>query len=155
MRQTSPTWSVDYKAGFTLLEMVAVMLIIALVAGLAVSITAGTGRAQLEAVALRSAALFRRERQGAILTGHSRLVSFDFKARALVGDGGDEVAVPRDVVIDILGADAQWEGRRAVVRFEPDGASSGTVMRFSREGAGYEVRVNWFTGSVAVAQVKP
>src|SRR6516165_7973734 len=56
MRQTSPTWSIDYKAGFTLLEMVAVMLIIALVAGLAVSITAGTGRAQLEAIALRAAA---------------------------------------------------------------------------------------------------
>src|SRR5215470_15238262 len=146
MLQTSPTWSIDYKAGFTLIEMVA---------GLAVSITAGTGRAQLEAVALRSAALFRRERQGAILSGHSRLVSFDFKARALIGDGGDEVVVPGDVAVDILGADAQWEGRRAVVRFEPDGASSGTVMRFSREGAGYEVRVNWFTGSVAVAQVKP
>jgi general secretion pathway protein H len=130
--------------------MVAVMLIIALVAGLAVSITAGTGRAQLESVALQSAALFRRERHGAILTGHSRLVSLDFKARVLIGDSGDVVSIPRDVVVDVLGADEQWEERRAVVRFEPDGASSGTVLRLSREGAGYEVRVNWFTGGVAV-----
>ena len=77
----------------------------------------------------------------------------------VLGIKGNQVRLgfraPRDVVIDILGADAQWEGRRAVVRFEPDGASSGTVMRLSREGAGYEVRVNWFTGSVAVAQVEP
>jgi general secretion pathway protein H len=151
MLQTSRTWSIDYTAGFTLLEMVAVMLIIALVAGLAVSITTGTGRAQLEAVALKSAALFRRERQAAILTGHSRLVSLDFKARSLIGDSGDAVAIPRDVVADVLGADEQWEGQRAVARFEPDGTSSGAVLRLSREGAGYEIHVNWFTGGVAVA----
>jgi general secretion pathway protein H len=138
------------EAGFTLIEMVAVMLIVALVAALAVSITAGTGRTQLEALALKSAALFRRERHGAILTGHSRLVSLDAQARALVGDSGDIVTIPRDVVVDVLGADQHWDGRRAVVRFEPDGASSGTVLRFSRDGAGYEIRVNWFTGGVAV-----
>jgi general secretion pathway protein H len=152
MPQISRTWSIDRKGGFTLIEMVAVMLIIALVAGLAVSFMAGTGRAQLEALALKTAALFRRERQGAILTGQSRLVSLDFNARSLIGDSGDEVAIPRDVVVDVLGADAQWEGRRAVVRFEPDGASTGTVLRLSREGVGYEVRVNWFTGGVAVEQ---
>jgi general secretion pathway protein H len=152
MLQTSPTWSTDRKAGFTLLEMVAVMLIIALVAGLAVSITAGTGRAQIEALALRTAALFRRERHGAILTGHSRLVSLDFKNRTLIGDSGDTVAIPRDVTIDVLGVDEQWEGERAVVRFEPDGTSSGTVLKLSREGAGYEIRVNWFTGAVAIEQ---
>jgi general secretion pathway protein H len=130
--------------------MMAVMLIIALVAGLALSITAGTGRAQLEAVALRSAALFRRERHGAILTGHSRLVSLDFRARSLIGETGDAVPIPRDVTVDVLGADAQWDGLRAVARFEPDGTSSGAVVRLSREGAGYEIRVNWFTGGVAV-----
>jgi general secretion pathway protein H len=150
MQRTSQTWSTDRKGGFTLIEMVAVLLIIALVAGLAVSHTAGTGRPQLEALALRTAALFRRERHGAILTGHSRLVSLDFKNRSLIGDSGANVDFPRDVVVDVLGADEQWEGQRAVVRFEPDGASSGAVLSLSREGAGYEIRVNWFTGGVAI-----
>jgi general secretion pathway protein H len=150
MLQTSRTWSTDHKGGFTLIEMVAVMLIIALVAGLVVSVTTGTGRSQLQAVALKTAALFRRERHSAILTGHSRLVSLDFSSRSFVGDSGDVVAIPRDVVIDVLGTDEQWDGQRAVVRFEPDGASSGAVLRLSREGAGYEIRVNWFTGGVAV-----
>ena len=150
MPQTSRTWSTECGSGFTLLEMVAVMLIIALLAGLVVSITTGTGRSQLHAIALKTAALFRRERHGAILTGHSRLVSLDFANRSFVGEGGDVVAIPRDVVVDVLGTDQQWEGQRAVVRFEPDGASSGAVLRLSREGAGYEIRVNWFTGGVAV-----
>jgi general secretion pathway protein H len=138
-------------AGFTLLEMVAVMLIVALVAGLVVTLTPGSGRAQLKSTALDAASLLRRERQGAVLTGHMRAVSLDPERRVLVGDGGRTVAIPRDIVLDVMGADAAaWSGQRAVVRFHPDGASSGAVMRLSREGAAYEIRVNWYTGGVAV-----
>jgi general secretion pathway protein H len=150
MQPTSRTSSSDREAGVTLVEMMAVMLIIAMVGALAVTIMHRTGRAQLKAVALETAALFRRERLGAILTGRNRLVSLDGEKRSLVGDGGDVVAIPRDVVVDVLGADEQWSGRQAVVRFHPDGASSGTVLRLSREGAEYEIRVNWYTGGVAV-----
>jgi general secretion pathway protein H len=136
--------------GFSLIEVVAVMLIIAMVAGLAVAFTRGTGRAQLKAVALEAAALLRRERLGAILTGRDRRVSLDGERRQLVGDGGGIVGIPGDVAVDIIGIDAQWSGRRAVVGFHPDGASSGTVLKLSRQGAEYEIRVNWYTGSVAV-----
>jgi len=139
------------NAGFTLIEVVAVMVIIALLSGLAVAFMSGTGRAQLKAVALDTAALFRRERLGAVLTGRNRVVSLDGAHRSLVGDGGHVVAVPRDVVVDVLGADERWAGRRMVVRFHPDGSSSGTVLRLSRQGTEYEVRVNWYTGGVAVA----
>jgi len=139
------------NAGFTLIEVVAVMLIIALLSGLAVAFMSGTGRAQLKAVALDTAALFRRERLGAVLTGRNRVVSLDGEHRSLVGDGGHVVAVPRDVAVDVLGVDEQWSGRRMVVRFHPDGSSSGTVLRLSRQGTEYEIRVNWYTGGVAVA----
>ena len=37
-----------------------------------------------------------------------------------------------------------------VVRFHPDGASSGAVLRLSREKAEYEIRVNWYTGGVSI-----
>jgi general secretion pathway protein H len=140
----------DRKAGFTLIEMQAVMLIIALVAALAFATMPGTGRGQLKGLALQTAALFRRERLGAILTARSREVSIDGRQRAFVGDGGDRVEIPHDVIVDILGVDQQWSGQQAVVRFLPDGASSGTVVKLSREGEAYEVRVNWYTGSVLV-----
>jgi general secretion pathway protein H len=139
------------EAGFTLIEVVAVMLIIALVSGLAVAMMPGTGRVGLKAVALETAALFRRERLGAVLTGRNRVVSLDGERRSFVGDGGDVVAIPRDVAVNILGIDEQLSGRQTVVRFHPDGASSGTVLRLSRQGTEYEIRVNWYTGGVAVA----
>ena len=150
MRLRSPATRTARNAGFTLLEMMAVMMIIALIAGLAVTMAPGTGRPRLEAVALQTAALFRRERLGAILTARDRVVSVDGESRAFVGDGGDRVAIPRDVLVDILGVDARWSGRQVVVRFLPDGASSGTVVKLSHAGAAYEVWVNWYTGSVTL-----
>jgi general secretion pathway protein H len=150
MRSLLRQRDIDRDGGFSLIEVVAVMLIIALVAGLAVAFTQGTGRAQLKAVALETAALFRRERLGAILTGRNRRVSLDGERRLFVGDGGDAVAIPRDVTVRALGVDERWSGRQAVVGFHPDGASSGTVLTLSRQGARYDIRVNWFTGGVAV-----
>jgi general secretion pathway protein H len=144
------TRTTDRRAGFTLIEVVAVMLIIALVASLAVTMMPGTGRGRLKALALETAALLRRERLGAVMTGRERQVSIDGEQRVLVGDGGDVVAVPRDVVLDILGIDAMWSGRQAVVRFHPDGASTGAVLKLSREKAEYEIHVNWYTGGVAI-----
>lgn len=145
------TRSTDRRAGFTLIEVVAVMLIIALVASLAVTMMPGTGRGGLKALTLEMAALLRRERLGAVLTGRDRQVSLDGERRALVGDGGNVLAIPRDVVLDVLGIDASWSGRQAVVRFTPDGASTGAVLKLSRENAEYEIRVNWYTGGVAIA----
>jgi len=147
---TSRISTTDREAGFTLLEVTAVMLIIALVASLVVTLAPGTGRAQLKALALETAALLRRERLDAILTGHVRQVSIDAEQRALVGDGRDSVLIPRDVVLDVLGVDEPWSGRASVLRFEPDGASTGAVLTLSRQEAKYEVRVNWYTGIVTV-----
>jgi general secretion pathway protein H len=142
--------STESKSGFTLIEVLEVMLIIALVASLVIAMTPGTGRGKLKALTLEVAALFRRERLGAILTGHDRRVSLDGERRALVGDGGDVIRIPPDVMVDVLGANELWSGRLAVVRFHPDGASSGAVLKLSREEAQYEVRVNWYTGGVAI-----
>jgi general secretion pathway protein H len=142
--------SAENTAGFTLVEMTAVMLIVALMATLGVAMTRGSGRPQLKAVALQTAALLRRERVGAILTGHERRVVLDSRRRRLIGDGGDVVAVPGDITLEVLSAREQEAVLLTVVRFHPDGASTGAFMRLSREGAHYEIRVNWFTGGVAV-----
>jgi len=135
--------------------MMAVMLIIALVSALVIAATPGTGRARLKAVTMDTAALLRRERTSAILASHTTRVWLDSGRRMLMGDGGYRVAIPNDVVVDLLGVDAFWQNGRAVARFEPDGTSSGAVLKYSREEARYEIRVNWYTGGVAILAVPP
>src|SRR5262247_3601931 len=149
-RPTSRMWSSDRKAGFTLIEAVAVMLIIALMASLAITMMPGTGRARLKAVTLDAAALLRRERLGAILTGREREVAIDGERRILIGDSGSTVALPPDVTVDLLGTTVPSMDRATIVRFHPDGASSGAALRLSREKAGYEIRINWYTGGVSI-----
>ena len=126
------------------------MAIVALIASLVLPVAHGTGRPRLQALALETATLFRAERVGAVLTGRVRRVSIDGEQRLLIGDGGGRVRIPNDVTLDLLGVKEPWAGRRLVVRFEADGSSSGTVLRLVRGGAGYEIRVNWYTGGVTV-----
>jgi general secretion pathway protein H len=138
----------DRTAGFTLIEVMAVMLIIALTASLVMATLPGTGRTKLRAVTLETAALLRRERLGAILTGRDREVLLE--GRHLIGQGGSVVDIPSDVVLQVLGAEDLWRARQSIIRFHPDGASSGAALRLSRDEARYEIRVNWFTGGVTV-----
>lgn len=126
------------------------MMIVALISGLVLAWTVGSGRSKLKAVALESAALLRRERLGAMLSGHPRHVALDVSARVLVGESGGKVAVPRDISLDLLAMDGSNGALRAVARFEPDGASTGSILAFVREGARYEVRVDWFSGKVSI-----
>jgi general secretion pathway protein H len=140
----------EAKAGFTLIEMTVVMAIVALVASLVIIALPGTGRTRLKAVVMETEALLRQERLAAILTRSDRSVLLDGQSRTLVGDDGNAVAVPRDVTIDVLGAAETLYGHLLVVAFHPDGGSSGAVLRLSREGAAYEVRVNWYSGKVSI-----
>lgn len=126
------------------------MMIVALMSGLVTTWTLGSGKAKLKAVALDAVALLRRERLGAMLSGHPRHVALDGSTRALVGESGGKVVVPDDVSLDLLAQDGASGTLQAVVRFEPDGASTGAALVFVRERARYEVRVDWFTGRVSI-----
>lgn len=136
--------------GFTLIEMMAVMMITALMASLVLTFIPGTGRSDLKSVVMQTVALLRRERMAAVMTSSDRYVSLDDRRRVFIGQGGDEVAVPKDVAIDILGIDQSWLNGRAVALFHADGGSSGGALKFSRDRIDYEVRVNWYTGAVSI-----
>jgi general secretion pathway protein H len=127
----------------------AVMLIVSMLAALVVTMVPGTGRGKLRAMALQTAALLRRERFAALMSGQSRRISLDASARMLISDGGGVIMIPSDVVLDVVGVDELWSGRQTVVRFGPDGASTGAVLTFSWEGARDDVKVDWYDGSVA------
>lgn len=143
--------SVD-QAGFTLVEVMAVMAIIALMASLVLTMTPGTGRSGLEALAMQVTTLLRHERLAAILSGHDHAVALDPRQHALSGSTGETIVVPQDVEIAMLGIGGDETGAQSKLQFHPDGASSGAVLRLSGEGARYEIRVNWFTGSVVLAE---
>ncbi|MFG1479816.1 prepilin-type N-terminal cleavage/methylation domain-containing protein [Xanthobacter sp. V4C-4] len=139
------------EAGFTLLEVVCALLIVAALAAIALpALPRATSRPRLEAFAVEAAAVLTADRAAAVRQGRWVATEVDAPAgRIRSGSSGRLVRLPRDVRVETL-LPAQCDGRavRAQIGFFPSGMSCGGVITLARGAAVYEVRVNWLTGGV-------
>lgn len=152
--RTSPT---DRQAGFTLVEMLAVLVILALAATAVVQ----GGRSSIESANVRAflieaEAMMRAARTTAIETMSQQDVILDPEGRQLAYPStGKVLKVPPGVSLDGKLASVPGSGAGAggyVIRFYPAGNSSGATLPFRYRGQTYELRVIWLTGQVDVRQ---
>jgi general secretion pathway protein H len=153
---TSPAGPAEVASaedGFTLLEMVCVVAIISIVAAIILpAIPRGTPRARIEAYALETASLLKADRNAAMRRGIEVVTEVDAGSRSVrSGAYGRIIRVPEDVVFDATLA-ARCGGRRAgnTINFFASGLSCGGVIALTRQGVGYQIRVNWLTGGVEI-----
>ena len=142
------------EQGFTLLEIVCVLAIIAMVAAIVLpALPRGTSRARLESYAIETASLLKIDRNAAIRRRVEVVANVDAMARSVrSGSSGRVVRVPDDVVFDAtLAARCNQRPAGNTIRFFASGMSCGGVIALTRLGVGYEVRVNWLTGGIEVA----
>lgn len=138
------------RAGFSLLEVLLVMLLIAGASTFAVlTISGGTEGMQLRSSARQIAANLRLARAQAISTGQPQRFEIDPRSHAWQGAKGRRGEVPPRLGISFTGAREVQpsEGVGAIVFF-PDGASTGGRIQLSSRGAGWNVDVAWLTGEV-------
>ena len=142
-----PTSRTEAQAGFTLLELLVVLVIIALSATAVMSI----GRSSLESARVRSflveaEAMFRDARTAAIETHAQTAVMIDEKGRRLsMSDGSRMLELPKGVSLNAKVA-VPKEGEIPSVRFFPSGGSTGGQLTFAFRGRSYGLRINWLTG---------
>jgi general secretion pathway protein H len=140
------------QRGFTLLEMVCVLAIIALLAAVLLPfIPHETSRSRLQAYALQTAALLKTDRNAAIRRQASVATLVDAEARAIrSGASRAAIRIPDDVRFDALLP--QTCGRQALstISFFANGTSCGGAITLTRFDVGYEIRVNWLTGRIEV-----
>lgn len=141
---TSPT---EREAGFTLLELLAVLVIVTLSATAVMSL----GRSSLESARVRSfvieaEAMLRDARTVAIESQSETAVLIDAKGRKLSFPAAGRVLdVPLGVTMTGKVAESN-DGQMAGVTFLPSGGSSGGVLSFAFRGRSYALRINWLTG---------
>ena len=141
------------EQGFTLLEMVCVLAIIALMAAVLLPvIPRETSRSRLEAYALQAAALLKTDRDAAIRRQINVATLVDAGGRAIrSGASQATIRVPDDVRFDaVLPQTCQRKAALSTIRFFADGTSCGGTIVLTRFDTGYEVHVNWLTGRVEI-----
>jgi general secretion pathway protein H len=141
------------EAGFTLLELVCVLAIVAMLAAISLPrLPMATSRPRLEAYAFEVAALLKADRNAAV--GRRGVVdaAIDAPGRLIrSGSSAQIVHVPDDVDFDAL-LPQRCNGQPAfsTISFFATGMSCGGTIRLTRLDQGIEVRVNWLTGDVDI-----
>ncbi|MBR0730583.1 type II secretion system protein [Bradyrhizobium japonicum] len=141
------------QRGFSLLEMVCVLAIIALMAAVLLPfIPHQTSRSRLQAYALQAATLLKADRNAAIERSTSVATLVDAASRVIhSGSSRTTLRIPDDVRFDtVLPQSCQRQAARSTIRFFANGSSCGGSIALTRLDAGYDVRVNWLTGRVEI-----
>jgi len=139
--------------GFTLVEILAVLVVLAIVAGLAsVRLGARHGGEVLKAAAYELASRCRAARVGAIRRGFDQTLVIDMANRLVTaGENVPPLRIAETISIFSETSATERRSRNVVgIRFLPNGASTGGKVRLVAGRQAYEVRVNWLTGRVVV-----
>ena len=129
------------RGGFTLLELVVVLAIVAAVAGVvAVQLSSASGAVHVKAAARELASALRYARSRAIAEQRETAVVLDARKHRYPG-----------VALELVVGQAEaLDEHRGAVRFYPDGSSSGARLRLMAGGRSQVVDVDWMTGRVVI-----
>ena len=147
----------DPAAGFTLLELLVVLTLLALLAAALPRLLPRTEGAELEARARAVAGLLERSRASAITTARAVDVLIDVEAHRLAStaDAAGE-AIPDWVELEATTARELVERPGlAVIRFFADGSATGGRIELRWQARRFSIDVAWLTGAVRLAEAGP
>ncbi len=140
-------------AGFTLLEVLVVLLLLAISYALVPPMfDIGGSTAELKAGARQIAAGLRTARSQAIVRREETTLSVDVDAHSFVLSGDRTPRrLPRQVEIRVLTAQGEVsDASTAAIRFYPDGSSTGGRISLAMGERKFDVDVDWLTGRVEI-----
>jgi general secretion pathway protein H len=144
------------QSGFTLLEMIVVVVILGLAMGLLM--THGPVRSrtmQTRSVAAQMAQTLRDARGRAIAGDRPVQVVLDLARRAMSGGERRLLRWPSDIAVSVVATTGETGRTLAGFRFDPDGgATGGRIDLRDAGGLHLQVGVDWLTGRVSVVDVR-
>ncbi|MGY3449867.1 GspH/FimT family pseudopilin [Bradyrhizobium sp. USDA 4353] len=146
-------WPEETSAGFTLVEMLAVLVILALAATAAMPLLSrGAGTVSLDAATSEIASALRATRAAAIVQNRMMTLNVDVDRRTF----GSDVVKPRSFAPGIqakltYAAATRSGAAEGGFRFFPDGSSTGGDLSLELGGRQVRLCVEWLTGTVRTA----
>ena len=138
------------QSGFTLIELVAVIVLIAIVLGLVTfSFSKSFSGAKIQAASRDMIAALRYTRGQAIVRGKATSLELDVANNRYKAPGRPIVQLPKNMHLGLLTAEneltSESSGR---IRFFPDGASTGGHISVLMGDIEWRINIDWLTGAV-------
>ena len=142
--------------GFTLIEMIVVLVVL----GLMLALVVGRGPMRSPTLEARGAAReiaqeMRRARAMAIAANRPVDFLFDIEGHRFNVDKGPIKAIPAWLAVSAMTASGgRFDRRVAAIRFAPDGSSSGGRIELGRGEMRFRIGVDWLTGRVSLGDAR-
>jgi general secretion pathway protein H len=139
------------ERGFTLVELLVVLVVLALVmAVVSPYLAGGPAKAEFTATARAIASGLREARGAALRAGTAASFQLDDEGRFYRAGTSRAHRLPPDIRLSLLAPGAREEVRAGVIDFFGDGSSSGGRIRLARGPVRTDVLVDWMTGRVSL-----
>jgi general secretion pathway protein H len=144
------------SSGFSLIEMVAVMVLVALIAAMvSLSFSKSLSSAKVQAASRNLVAALRYTRGQAIVKGKSTSLELDVENNRYMVPGPRVVNLPANMRMSLLTADSEQTARGSGrIRFFPDGASTGGHISIYLGNEEWRINVDWLTGGITREELK-
>ncbi len=143
--------SASHRAsGFTLIEMVVVLTIVALALAIVVPAISKSMVASVHDVARDVQISLRQARANAVSQQQSTVFWVDAEQHQYLTHKNKTKSFPEDINMRIKVASREVQGRKAGVRFFPDGSSTGGRLMINDANVTVQVEIDWLTGRISV-----
>ncbi len=142
------------QSGFSLLELLVVMVLVALVMGLVgTSLSRSVSGAELRSISRDMLAALRYTRAHAMVTHQQQVLMIDTEQKSYTPPERDTVKLPDEIEMTLTTAASELTADGAAgIRFFPDGGSTGGNIIFHVNEREYRINVAWLTGEASLAR---
>ncbi|MBL8274334.1 MAG: GspH/FimT family pseudopilin [Xanthomonadales bacterium] len=143
--------------GFTLVEIMVVLVLIALLLGVAsFGFSQTINAARVRAAGKDLVAALRYTRGHAIVSGEEQALELDIEARTYTAPERSAEELPGKMELRLVtAAEEQTSQTSGRIRFYPDGSSTGGKVRLISGEREWQVQVGWLTGEVRLREATP
>ncbi len=140
--------------GFTLIEVLVVMVMLAIIAGvMAFNMTGSLRGTEIRSVSRDLVAAMRYTRAQAVYKHKEQTINFDVERKTYQAPGKDTVQIPEEMEIKLFTAESEIASdATGRIRFFPDGSSTGGRVTLLMDSRFWRINVAWLTGDIQLFQ---
>ncbi len=148
------TYNPKKYTGFTLIEVLVVMVMIAVLAGLvATGMSDSLRKAKIRAVSKNLVSAMRYTRGQAVVKHEQKTITFNVEEKTYQAPRKKVVHIPDEIDINVYTADSEVaDETTGSIRFFSDGSSTGGWVKLTHKNKIWKINVNWLTGEIAMIE---